>query len=198
MTTKIKLPDVTLITVTGKNYQRDEHKKALQKSYEGIDFGSIVHVESTDIFDVESWNTFISKELYKHFYTTHCLLIHSDGYVIHPELWKDEWLQYDFAGSPWPLPTDSYSYRNENGEIVRVGNSVGLRSRRLMHLISTRPNDFHFGNNNEDGNICTWNRSWLESLGCKFMPFEEALNFGREIDLPEHQGRDTFLFHSTV
>lgn len=188
---KLNLKDVTLIAVTGKNLEG--HLEALTKSMEQIEFGATVLVWK-NFETIDDWNEYIIHHLKDHFATSHCLLIHQDGYVIHPELWKNEWLDYDWCSSPWPLSNDSFSYRTPKGKLVRVGNSVGLRSKKLCELISTRPMDYHYGNNNEDGQICVWERDWLEEQGCKFMPFEEALIFGRETLLPEYTG-NTFLFH---
>lgn len=192
--TKIDLPQVTLIALTNKDF--DGHRKAIDKSCEGINFGAVKLIWDEKCISIAIWNEKIIKDLYKYVDTSHALLIHNDGYVIHPELWNDKWLKYDWCSSPWPFPTDYYSYRDELGNIVRVGNSVSLRSRKLMKLGATRPVEFRHGNNNEDGHYCCWNRKWLESQGCKFMPFEESLDFGMEHELPEHKGRDTFLFHS--
>jgi len=188
---KINLPDVTLIVVSGKDLEG--HLNAIEKSTQGINFGAVVMV-AKQFETIDDWNEYIIYHLKDHFNTSHCLLIHADGYVISPEMWKDEWLQYDYAGSPWPLPIDDFSYRDEEGELQRVGNSVGLRSKKLCELIATRPWKSYYGNSNEDGFISCHNRKWLESQGCKFMPFEEALLFGRETLLPEYTG-DTFLFH---
>ncbi len=189
---KINLANVTLMCVTGKDISA--HYEALDKSCEGIFFGEVISVQK-DFKSIDEWNEFIIYHLKDYFTTSHCLLIHADGYVIHPEIWKDKWLQYDYAGSPWPLPQDDFSYRDEEGDIQRVGNSVGLRSKKLMELIATRPWKSYYGNTNEDGFITCHNRKWLESKGCNFMPFEEALLFGRETPLPEYTG-NTFLFHS--
>lgn len=190
----IFLPQVTILLLTNKDFEGA--KKAMDESCKGITFGGAKIIWDEKCTSVSIWNEKIIKDLYKYVDTTHALLIHQDGYIIHPELWKDEWLKYDFCGSPWPLPSDYYSYRDESGKIVRVGNSVGLRSIKLLKLASTRPVEMRHGNNNEDGHYCCWNRNWLESQGCNFMPFEESLDFGKEHELPEHKGRDTFLFHS--
>lgn len=196
MTTRINLPDVTLIAVTGIGYKTDEHIDAIRKSCSGIDFGGTIFVQDAYITDVYTWNRYITFELYKLFDTSHCLLIHHDGYVINQHLWKDEWLDYDYIGAPWPLPQDDYSYRDEDGEIVRVGNSVGLRSNKLMRLIAQRPLPTRFGNNNEDGNISCHNRKWLESKGCDFAPIGVAKHFSKEHEMPENEGLETFMFHS--
>jgi len=189
----ITLKDITLILLTN-NFEGA--KEAVDKSCEQIEFGAIKIIVDLKCNSIDEWNRKIIYDLPKYVDTSHALLIHQDGGVIHPELWRDEWLDLDYIGSPWPLPTDDYSYRDEWGQIVRVGNGVSLRSKKLMDLIATRPMVYHYNNNNEDGQICCWNRQWLISQGCKFATFEQALHFGKEVELPENKGKDTFLFHS--
>lgn len=190
---KISLPTVTLIAVTGQRIER--HREALDKSCEGIEFGAVKLIEKK--FDsIDDWCKYIVYNLTDHVDTEHCLLIHDDGYVINPHMWDDKWLEYDYAGSPFPLPRDDFSYRDAFGNIQRVGNSVGLRSKRLLDLprkLNMPWVPFH-GFYNEDGFISVNMRHVFEGNGCKFMPFEEALRFGRETPLPEYDGY-TFLFH---
>lgn len=212
ISSKIQIPDVTLIAMGSTNV--DGMVDALEKSSEYIEFGAIKlvsdycprinrnfmgrveHYFTPKMRSIDSWNYAIIYELHKYIKTSHALLVHPDGYIINPELWNDNWLKYDWASSPWPLPQDYFSYRDEQGNIVRVGNSVGLRSKRLMELVATIPWRTYYGNTNEDGFICCHNRKWLESQGCTFMPFEEAIHFGKEHELPENIGLKTFLFHS--
>lgn len=192
----ISLPQITLIALTNKDF--DGHKKALDKSCEGIEFGAVKIIWDDKIKSIDDWNRKVIQDLWKYVDTTHALLVHADGYVINPHLWKDEWMELDYIGSPWPLPTDDYSYRDERGQIQRVGNSVSLRSKQLMKLASLGDWRPYYGNTNEDGFICCHNRQKLEAQGMKFATFEQALDFGKEWELPEHNGRDTFLFHSTT
>lgn len=191
---KLQLPNVTLICLTNRDFEG--HKKALDKSCEGIEFGAVKLIWDEKCNSIDEWNRRIIQDLWEYVDTTHVMLIHADGYVIHPELWNPEWLELDYIGAPWSLPKDNYSYKDEKGELQRVGNSVSLRSLKLMHLASTRKWKSYYDNTNEDGFICCHNRQWLESKGCKFGTFEQALNFGKEHELPEHKGRDTFCFHS--
>lgn len=215
----ISLPNVTLVAMTGKNTK--EHLEALKKSSLEIKWGQILLLTSeTDseksvvwdadrpdimilerkiepITSIDDWNKKIIYELPRYISTTHALLIHADGYVIHPDLWDDHWLNYDYIGAPWPLPLDDYSYRDEAGNIVRVGNSVSLRSKRLMDLVATREWKEYHGNTNEDGFICCHNRFWLtENEGCKFAPLSVAIHFSKEHEIPENMGLETFAFHS--
>jgi len=190
----ISLPNITLIALTNKDFEG--HKKAIDKSCEGIDFGAVKLIWDEKCNSIEKWNRKIIFDLPKYVDTSHALLIHADGYVINPELWNPEWLELDYIGAPWPLPTDEYSYRDEWGQIQRVGNSVSLRSKKLMDLIATRPMVEHYGNNNEDGQICCWYRQWLISQGCKFATLEQAIHFSKEHEIPENVGLSTFAFHS--
>lgn len=190
----ISLPQVTLILLTNRDFEGAKY--AIDKSCEGIDFGAVKIIWDEKIDSIDSWNEKMIKELPMYIDTTHALIIHQDGYVIHPELWNPQWLEYDFIGAPWPLPQDDYSYRDVEGNIVRVGNSVSLRSKKLMDLVAPLQMDYHYGNNNEDGQICCWSRNWLEAQGCIFAPLEIAVHFSKEHELPENKDITTFAFHS--
>lgn len=209
---KIKLPNITLIALTDKKIP--EHKRVLRRCMEHIEFGKVVllstdedsvDIENEEIIynykiaplkSIDAWNRSIIYEMPRFVETSHAMLIHDDGYIKHPELWNPDWLHYDYIGAPWPLPQDDYSYRSESGKVQRVGNSVSLRSKRLMDLASTRPLKYLFGNNNEDGHISCHNREWLEGQGCRFAPLEVAVHFSKEHEIPENVGLSTFAFHS--
>ncbi len=193
----IELPQVTLCCLTGTNYKRQEHLDALWKSQEGIRFGEVKLIEIDWVKSIDDWNKAIIYELPKYIATDFGLLIHSDGYICNPSRWSRSWLEYDYVGAPWPFPLDNYSYRTPSGRIIRVGNSVSLRSKKLMDLVATRPMEYHYGNNNEDGQICVWERDWLEEQGCKFAPLDVAKYFSKEWEIPENVGIETFAFHQT-
>ena len=192
----LKLPQTTLVALTGIGYKTEEHKRALELSCLGIEFGKVLLLEMEHIKDINSWNKAVIYDLPDYIKTDFCLLIHADGYVVNPKSWNNEWLNYDFIGAPFPLPNDNYSYRDESGEIVRVGNSVSLRSKKLIDLASTREWKPYYGFFNEDGFITCHNRNWLESRGCNFAPLEVAKWFGRELDIPENEEVEKpFCFH---
>lgn len=194
-TTRIKLPNVTLVAVG--NTQIEGMKKALEYSCSGIEWGEVSLIKPTNVKNIDDWSRFIVFELGEAITTDYALLIHPDGFVVHPELWDWNWLNYDFIGSPWPLPTDDYSYRDVDGDIVRVGNSVSLRSKKLLDLPKKLGLEWreYYGNMHEDGFICCHNRHILEEHGCKFAPLEIAAKFGREVPIPENENIDTFVFH---
>lgn len=195
-TSKLQLPQVTLIAMTGIGYKTQEHIEAIKKSCEGIKFGEVKLIQLGTITNVESWNEAVIKKLPQFVDTDFAILIHHDGYITNPTLWNPSWLDWDYIGAPWPLPNDGFSYRTPKGQLIRVGNSVSLRSKKLMDLIATRPMEYHYGNNNEDGQICVWERDWLEEQGCKFAPLEVAKYFSKEHEIPENKDIKTFAFHS--
>ena len=57
-------------------------------------------------FARDSTNSFVTASLNStqviNFNTYNAMLIHSDGYVINPSAWRDDFLDYDYIGAPWP------------------------------------------------------------------------------------------------
>ena len=196
----IDLPDVTLICLTNKDFFL--HKEAIDKSCLGIDFGAVKIIWDEKCNSIDEWNKKIIYELPNYVDTKFAMLIHADGYVINPQLWNPEWLNYDYIGAPWPLPQDNYSYLTPYGKLSRVGNSVSIRSKKLMDLVAKVPGgEFwamktRYGNTNEDGFICCHNKEMLEYNGCKFAPLEVSVHFSKEHEIPENIGLETFAFHS--
>jgi len=158
------LPNVTLICVATRDVP--QARSAIVKSCQGIKFGEIKLLSNDAIIDselaimwhlghsevaiptfekIDDWNRFIFYDLYKYVDTEYCLLIHPDGYVINPDSWNPEWLNYDYIGAPWydNLHHDVF------GNVIRVGNnSVSIRSKRLLELPSKL--NLEWVNENED------------------------------------------------
>lgn len=192
----LKLSNITLVALTGKD--REEHIRAINNSCDGVDWGDVKLLWDESITSIDDWNKKIVYDLHKFIDTPYCMLIHADGYVINPDAWRSEFLDYDYIGAPWPLPMDDYSYRTSTGELVRVGNSVSLRSKKLLELPTklNLPWKSYYGNTNEDGFLCVHNRDILREEGIKFAPLSVAKYFSKEHSIPENQEIDTFAFHS--
>ena len=192
----LKLPNITLVALTGKDYE--EHQRVLDMSSKDIEFGAVKLIKRPDIKNINDWNRAIVYDLGDYIETDYAILIHADGYIINPELWNPDWLRFDFIGAPWPLPQDDFSYRDIYGTIQRVGNSVSLRSKKLMQLpknLGMEWRSWH-GFYNEDGYICVNMRHVFEEHGCKFAPLEVAVHFSKEHEIFENNGQKTFAFHS--
>lgn len=192
----LELPNVTLICLTNKDF--DGHKKAINQSCKGINWGAVKMIWDEKITGIDEWNRKIVYELHHYIDTEFAMLIHADGFPINPQAWRKEFLEYDYIGAPWPLPKDEYSYRTPEGELIRIGNSVSLRSKRLMELPERLNLPWHpyYGNTNEDGFLCVHNRKILEEHGCRFAPLDVAKYFSKEHEIEENKGLETFAFHS--
>jgi glycosyltransferase involved in cell wall biosynthesis len=207
---KIQLPNVTLVAMATRNVE--ETLQALNYSCRGVEYGSvkllshytpyrldknIKFIRIDKIKSIDDWSYKIIYELNQYIDTEFALLVHADGFVVNPSSWKDEFLNYDYIGAPWPLPTDNYSYRDAHGNIVRVGNSVSLRSKRLLELpirLNMPWEPFH-GYWNEDGFICAKNKHVYEREGMKIAPLDVAKYFSHEAMIPEVKAIKPFAFH---
>ena len=192
----LKLKNITLVALTTVNISA--HITAIEQSCEGIEWGAVKLITEIQCNSIDEWNHAIVFDLRKFIDTEFCMLIHADGFVVSPESWRPEFLNYDFIGAPWPLPRDDYSYKTPDGEIVRVGNSVSIRSKDLLELpyaleVAWRP---YFGNTNEDGFLTCHNRRLFQHFGARYAPIEVAKWFSRELDILENQDVESpFAFH---
>tara|TARA_R110000851_G_scaffold183027_4_gene332133 strand:+ start:733 stop:1398 length:666 start_codon:yes stop_codon:yes gene_type:complete len=206
----LELETITLVILS--SIKLEKSIKALEYSCRDIKWGEVKFVSDTKpdnlpdfiqhefcpkMSNVDEWNYAAIYELPKHIKTDYCMLIHDDGFVVNADSWREEFLDYDYIGAPWPLPQDDFSFRAKDGELIRVGNSVSLRSKKLLDLpinLGLEWKAFH-GYYNEDGYICVnYRHRYLEN-GCKFATIDEAKYFSHETMIPEVQGIKPFAFH---
>ena len=208
----LNLENVTLIAFT--SVKIPETIKALEYSRKDINFGAvklvsdikpdslpngITHEYTKKMSNIDEWNYATIYEFGKFIDTEFAMLIHDDGFVVNADSWRPEFLEYDYIGAPWPLPqpNDKISYRDINGELIRVGNSVSLRSKRLIDLpvkLNLEWKPFH-GYYNEDGFICVNYRHIYKEHGMKFADIDVAKYFSHEVMIPEITGIKPFAFH---
>lgn len=206
----INLDNVTLIAMT--SVKIEETIKALEYSCREIKFKSVKLVTHKlpnnlpnnieycyidRITNIDEWSRCIIYDLGKYVDTDFAMLIHDDGFIVNPYFWRDDFLNYDYIGAPWPIPNDSFSYRDINNELIRVGNSVSLRSKRLIDLpnkLNLEWKPFH-GYYNEDGFICVNYRHKYIENDMKFADINIAKYFSHETMIPEIVGITPFAFH---
>jgi len=208
----LKLENITLILMT--SVKLDKSVKALIHSCKGIEWGAvklvsdekpgnlpeyITHEFCPKMSNIDEWNYAVIYELPTHVDTEFSVLIHDDGFVVNADSWRPEFLEYDYIGAPWPLPdpNDKVSYRDIKGELIRVGNSVSLRSKKLLDLpieLDLEWKPFH-GFYNEDGFIAVNYRHIYKEHGCKFAQIDVAKHFSHEVMIPEISGIKPFAFH---
>lgn len=204
---KLQLPNVTLVAMT--SVLIPETIKALQYSSKDIVFGAvklvsdikpenlpsnIIFEKTEPITNIDQWNHRVVFNLTDYIDTDFIILIHDDGFIVNVDSWKSEFLNYDYIGAPW----DHKYFIDRNGNQIRVGNSVSLRSKKLLDIPKKHKMPWvpHDGNYNEDTQICVWNRNLFLDKGIKYAPLEIAKYFSHETLLPELKGIDPFCFHN--
>lgn len=192
----LELNDVTLMCLNGVNPTLGA--KALIYSMKSIKFNkSILFSHSapdplTDVLFKEieyipikklthlgtSW--FMLTQIQQYINTKFCLSIHDDGFVINPNLWKKEFLDYDYIGAPWV-----------SGHVGNGG--FALRSRLFMDICKTLP----WQGEHDDWHACVTHRDYFISKGCKFAPLDLAVTFSLEGIIPgyKYDLNECFGFH---
>lgn len=232
----INLPEVTLICIE----QRDPllGMKVLTHCKKEIKFASeflLSHQEPYGLktgeipdFDKNIWygkipntsweqyNDFVCKELINRVQTEFVLLVQADGFIVNPQLWKPEFLEYDYIGAPWPddeewcnrqHPNHQKFYKGNRAN-CRVGNGgFSLRSKKFLELSSKLPSCVPHG---EDYYLCVMNNQYMRDNGVKFPSVELALSFSIENPVKEigaswnetnhlnFNTRKSFGFHGTI
>ena len=201
---KLKLPTVTLTIIDCINPELAV--EALNASSVNIEFAKISLLSDKKPFNctngisfhkipkiknLHDYNVFLLKELHKYIDTEFCLTIQTDGYIVDANKWMDEFLTYDYIGSPWK-PTEWFMANKPNE--YRVGNGgFSLRSKKLLSI--TQNLRMY---SNEDVSICVFHRNILEGKGIVFAPLNIAKKFSQEKhceDLNVAVERDCFGFH---
>jgi Protein of unknown function (DUF5672) len=129
---------------------------------------NIDYVQAPPINTTKDYSELLLTGLAQYVEGTHALVIQWDSFVIHPELWSDEFLTYDYIGSVWPHHPNT-----------PVGNGgFSLRSVKLLNalkspeIIRTHPEDYC---------ICVVNKDFLEKkCGMRIATPEVAERFAVE------------------
>jgi len=208
---KLNLNNITLICIEGTE-NSEKALLALEYSSQNINFKEILLISPSspplphyikhcpiDKLTWNEYNEFITNKLHLYFTTEYCILIQTDGFIINPHLWKDEFLKYDYIGAAWnfkkyPFQTNSISPKiielKGIEDLNRVGNGgFTLRSKKLLEAVS---NHSLKCSGPEDTFICHTIYDDLVSQGLTFAPVEIADIFSKD-PLPNIDS--TFGFH---
>jgi len=209
----IKIPNVTLIAVS--SIYIEKTISMLQYSYREIGFGKVKLIthekpknipceiefcECPKINNIMDYNNIMFFDIGKYISTSHCLIIQHDSAVIFPEMWDENWLQWDYIGAPFKIVENAY-WAN-NGERVRVGNGgFSLRSTKILNApkklgLELKQEQGFF---NEDGNLVCYNRRELLNYGIRYAPVEIAAKFSFENETSENLNIEKpFGFHKNI
>jgi hypothetical protein len=127
----------------------------------------IEYVQAPPIRTTKDYSELLLTGLNQYIEGTHVLVIQWDSFITHPQLWSDEFLQYDYIGPVWPHHPET-----------PVGNGgFSLRSMRLLNIIQ-QPG--FIKKHPEDYCICADNKGYLERYDIKIAPVNIAEQFAVE------------------
>jgi hypothetical protein len=142
-----------------KNQRADQRVARLQ---------DVEYIEAPPIKTTKDYSDLLLTGLRQYIAGTHVLIIQWDSFILHPLLWTNDFLQYDYIGAVWPHHPDT-----------PVGNGgFSLRSVKLLEALESpaitkrHPEDFC---------ICDDNKAPLENqFGIRFAPEKIAEQFAVE------------------
>jgi hypothetical protein len=128
----------------------------------------IEYIQAPLIKTTKDYSELLLKGLRQYVAGTHVLIIQWDSFILHPKLWTDDFLQYDYIGAVWPHHPDT-----------PVGNGgFSLRSVKLLEalespaIVRRHPEDFC---------ICVDNKETIENqFGIRFASIQVAEQFAIE------------------
>lgn len=161
-----------------------EFGKSILVTHQDIDADNI-ELHLIDKLDWYQYNDRVLK-LNEHTDNDYVLLIQDDGHIVNPDLWDDEFLEYDYIGAPWPGEESWITLQHKDQQDLmrevfpknRVGNGgFCLRSRKFLEFSAQFDSCNGLG---EDSFLCT--RKYEEAIeyGIKFAPLELAVKFAYE------------------
>lgn len=186
---KLNLQNITLFCLDSVNH--DKAFDALNRCCEAAWFGDIRFLQSKSMYlddyihpvtDKRQYSYFILKNLTNYVKTDFVLIVQHDGFIVNPDAWTDEFLQYDYIGAPW--------WYNDR---LNVGNGgFSLRSKRLIDICAQYSFDQYMP---EDDVISRRYRHDLEKMGLKWAPEELAARFSWEGNAKYPRYNGSFGFH---
>jgi len=188
----LNLSNVTLLCVETREPELAHW--AIDRCLRGVQFAKVVlitnldrvntkrsdieYVQAPPIRTTKDYSELLLTGIGQYIETSHVLVIQWDSFVIHPRLWSDDFLRFDYIGPVWPHHPDA-----------PVGNGgFSLRSKKLLDAIQ-KPG--FIKKHPEDYCICVDNKDFLAQHGIKIAPIDIAEQFAVERSL----WHDAFGFH---
>jgi hypothetical protein len=158
-----------LSSQVGNEANEKADQRADKKADQAINrLSGVDYIQAPPINTTKDYSDLLLTGLRQYVVGTHVLIIQWDSFILHPELWTNDFLQYDYIGAVWPHHPDT-----------PVGNGgFSLRSVKLLEALESptitkrHPEDFC---------ICDDNKATLESqFDIRFAPSNVAEQFAVE------------------
>ncbi len=180
-----KLENVTLFGIDCVNIERlIVAAEICKKDFEFAEVKLLTSLPSnhTDVIQIEpvdsirAYSEFMLKKAADYISTDYVLVVQHDGFILNPDAWSEEFLQYDYIGAPFLV----------NDKLVVGNGGFSMRSRKLFEL-TKNDLEIQLGDKtqdryaeNEDWVLSILKRKHLEDLGIRYAPVELAHTFSLE------------------
>lgn len=196
MNNKLNLSSVTLCCVS--NVKHNRQLEVLNFCSKEIIFGEVLFITNTNsniindkikiietpllnnISYPKDWSEFMIYDLKNFIQTDFLIFVHHDGFIVNPQNWNDDFLNYDYIGAPWP----KNMFMDDFSENIRVGNGgFSLRSKKLLHIFTDLNIKWEAYRDHwhDDGFISMANINKLRQHGIKIPTADLAYKFSREL-----------------
>ena len=207
---KKKLNGITLLGVDCVNIERlIRATEICLKDFEFEDVKLLTSIKSDypgvvpiqPINSVEEYSKLVIEKLDEYVDTPYVLLIQYDGFILNPDAWSEEFLEYDYIGAPWLVRNSHINKLGWSKELLGKhlvgGGGFTLRSKKFISLCSElAKRNFFSKYHPEDVVLCLDHREYLENKGIKFAPVNLAQQFSYEAeDMERYSWNGQFGFH---
>jgi hypothetical protein len=195
--TKLQLPDVTLVMI-----ETQEHalaRLAVEDCLRVADFGDVlIFTDKPEHFphlgrvlpaenwpNKLGWSRFSWYGVPPHVRLPQNLFIQWDSWIWQPEMWRDEFMDYDLIGAPW--------WYKDGKNVGNLG--FALRSTRIIKYLYNNKDKYPCNSNTDDDLLCRGYRPQLEQHGFTWAPENVAHDFAFECSRPSPTSKH-FGFHA--
>lgn len=193
----LRLPDVTLVLIETREHALA--KLAIEDCLSKAEFGDVLIftdkpsefseygrvIEVPDWPEKVGWSRCFWYDVPLQLRTSHSLGIQWDSWIVDPGMWSDDFLQYDYIGSPW-------WYKDG----LNVGNGgFSLRSTHLLRYVHKHRAKYPCLTDADDDLYCRKYRPQLQDAGFVWAPEKRAFDFAFECLRPDPTARH-FGFHA--
>lgn len=158
-----------------------EFKEVLLFTHENANYHDIQRIKVDEFDNLHGYSDFCLR-LADYINSDYVLIVQDDGFILNPNRWEKEFLNYDYIGAPWPAE-QSWIDLQKSRDFMKPGyNQVGnggfsLRSRKFLNLSAMFLNCEGYA---EDAFLCNVKYDFMIKNGIKFAPLDMAKRFSYE------------------
>ncbi len=182
---------ITLVSVLGCDNHVQETEKAIHHCMENFDFYDIKFISSVEIESLKKhtikippltykeYNAFMARVLSSFVKTDFCITMQYDGFIINPDRWSDDFLDYDYIGAPWSKEPNNLV---GNGGFSLRSQKFLTEARKIPYMPHIKFENMPPGTDHtpEDWFLCSYSYPEMSEVGVKFAPVPLAFDFSVE------------------